>query len=82
MSAPLAIVRSSLVMMPQLEAEEALQLATRLGVGTGSMSKDGIAKTIRAWRKAARVEAEPVKRPGPTDLSAIGIGVRKVKRRG
>jgi hypothetical protein len=66
-------------MMPRLQAEESMQFATRVGIGTGSLTQME-ARTIQSrWREFAS--------PGgraplatPAELGAMGIGYRVAER--
>ena len=61
--------------MPEIQAEESLQLATAIAVGSGFLSASEQRRIIDQWSECAG----PRRRPAPiTPLiaSAIGVGVR------
>lgn len=64
-------------MMPALEAERALLMATAAAVGAGSLSRSSASQILGDWRAAARPHA-PRERPqrlGPEMAAALGIRV-------
>lgn len=77
-----AVVRSSLVMLPRLQAEESILFANRTAVGSGALSKDDARAVTSKWAKAAAAEIPVLRNPSQEDLNALGISVKKVKRRG
>ncbi len=70
---PVAIVRSSLAMMPVLYAEEAMRQAEAIGVGHGTMDPRASRHIVERWRASAGVATAPV-RSAATTLPVMGIG--------
>lgn len=75
---PIYVVNAHAEMLQRLDASEALQETARAAIGHGLKSGDWMNDTLKAWRDV--VGHEPAKR-GPMPLD-IGIGVKKVRKRG
>jgi hypothetical protein len=79
---PAAVVRACRLMLPKLMAEEKLDAAAASGVGhRQAMQKraSGLQKALSSWQQTARGPAGGERRAAPTNLGAIGIGVRKAR---
>jgi hypothetical protein len=78
-------VRSSLAMLPRLEAEESLLAVDRLAVGGGHLERDAMRRTLDRWLMAADPSARSPRRrrvmlASPDALADMGIGVTVVPR--
>lgn len=72
-------------MMPRLQAEEAFAAAERLAIGTGSVEKGAAREITRRWTRTIEGGAArqtPIAKATPTALGVLGIGVRRVARKG
>ena len=65
-------------MLPRLDAEEALSAINNIALGTGSVKSEDAKRAMRDLEKRAGGGARHVRRAGPADLAAMGIGVRRV----
>jgi hypothetical protein len=80
---PIPLLQAHLVMLPRIDAEEAIAEAERIAVGSGSMKPGSRTEVIAAWRRVAEVDV--VRRPRDREahraaLAAAHIGIRVVKR--
>lgn len=80
---PIPLLQAHLVMLPRIDAEEALAEAERVAVGSGSMKPASRTEVLAAWRRSASIEV--VRRPRDREahravLAAANIGMRVVKR--
>lgn len=66
-------------MMPQLSAEETLDQATAVALGSGTLKKADARRVHAALEKQASGRRAVVRRPGPAELAAMGIKVEEVK---
>ena len=87
MTIPTAIVRSSIAMLPRLQAEESILAVNRTALGSGSLAKDDARALSRTWSKAANGGQEQpairISTDDPAKLKDLGIGVKRGKvRRG
>lgn len=67
-------------MLPRLRAEEAMAMATQIGIGTGSLGKSDSRRVQAEWERAANDGQRAVVKATPADLQAVGIGVRRRAR--
>lgn len=81
---PQALVRACLEMLPRIQAEESLQMARRVAVGSGTLTAEDAKAAQSDWLRTC----EPVRRPKvrhkatPADLAAMGISYRVVPSSG
>jgi hypothetical protein len=75
----MALVRACVDMLPRLQAEEALQEATVMALGSGSMKPHHARETqARLLRTASSGRSRAGRRVAtPDDLATMGIGVRR-----
>ena len=83
---PSALLSAHVVEMPRLVAEESLQAAARVAVGSGTLKKGKASQLQRNWQRQT-ASRPPVIRPASRDgyavqMAGLGIGVRKVPRDG
>lgn len=78
---PMGIVRACMRMLPRLQAEEAIEAAERVGVGSGAYSEADQNAIMSRWRAAQQPAGQPgVARATPQLLARTGIGFRRVPR--
>ena len=82
---PLRMARACMSAMPRLKAQETLSLMTAVALGTGSMKKVDLERTLREMRRQAGYSA--AQKPASleelkTRLAAMGIGFEVAKRGG
>jgi hypothetical protein len=71
---PMVLVESYLAMLPRLEAEEAIDAASRVGVGSGTMSADTSRRLRRTWERLAEGNTpRPRLTPSVEQLSVMGF---------
>lgn len=81
---PVAVLNACLAEIPRLRATEALEQASVVAVGSGSLKKDASQATLRAWRHLAGLDRRPAStstRQARPNLAGLGLGLRKVPRR-
>jgi hypothetical protein len=68
-------------MLPRLQAEEAMQAATRVSAGTGTLTTDAARRVWRAWELAADRASRAPAPPHAGAAAAAGIGIRRVAKK-
>lgn len=82
MTAPLALLRASMHMLPRLEAEESILAANRVAMGSGAMKPEDAQRVARGWeRQAGASLIQPAGSP-PRALPHMGLGARPVVSHG
>jgi hypothetical protein len=78
---PSCVLSTLIRMIPRIEAYESQARSQEVAVGHGIQPGTWIRKQQREWRQTADGgESRTNKAPSRADLSAVGIGMRKVKR--
>ena len=62
-------------MLPRLEAEESLQAAVRVGIGSGKVSADEARSIQSGWQRTAQVRRPRAVRATTEMLPSLGIEV-------
>lgn len=75
---PAAVIRSCLVMLPRLEAEEAIGRVNQAALGSGALDASESSRLRTAL--AAAVGSPVTRRPDPSVLAGMGFAVRRVRR--
>ena len=79
---PLTVVRGMAELMPMLRAEETIRLAEAIAVGAGRLKSETARSITRRWeREASGGQQPPAIKATPADLQAMGIVVKRVKKR-
>lgn len=78
---PSCLVSAFSAMIPRIEAYESQTRANEVAVGHAIKPGPWVRKQMKEWRQTADGgESRTNKAPSRADLSAVGIGMRKVKR--
>jgi hypothetical protein len=69
-------------MLPRLTAEESMQMANRMAVGTGHLRREDREAIVRQWTRTADAgQPRAVEKATPAALTRMGIQVVKVPKK-
>lgn len=81
-SVPIGLSNRLLAQIPKLEAEESLQTATRIAIGSGLGESSTRDRVWSDWQREANAGRQTIaKRPSEAEMRAMGIGVRKIAKK-
>lgn len=78
---PLATVQVFARAMRALRAEDAMVMVERIGVGSGTFTKEARRSTLSAWQRDLGLPARPRRPVSPGVLAALGIGFHPTPRK-
>jgi hypothetical protein len=78
---PLVLLNAYAMVMPRLQAEDAMRMAEVVAVGTGNLEKGDSQRVQARWREALEGDRPASRKPPAPDFLALhGIGFKKESR--
>lgn len=72
---PMSILNGYSRMLPRLEAQEAMQMATVIAMGGGHLKKGDSRRIMASWKRAANVHVHRVQDPAEIRAMMTSLGV-------